>query len=56
MCPCGAEMKETFASFYSVANYNDKGELILAICHHGRIVVDKQKNYKMKFNLTKRKM
>ncbi len=41
-CPCGAEFEETFTNFYRIVRYNEKGELVFAVCNHGYIVVDKE--------------
>jgi len=43
-CPCGAEVEITSGTFYSIATYNDKGEIIYAVCIHGFVVITKGDN------------
>ena len=40
-CPCGREIKETSVSIYSIATYNEKQEIIYAVCSHGVVIIDK---------------
>jgi len=43
-CPCGKEIETTSGTFYSIATYNDKGEIIYAVCVHGFVVINKGEN------------
>jgi hypothetical protein len=42
-CPCGRETENTSGTFYSIATYNDKGEIIYAVCVHGFVVINNLK-------------
>ena len=41
ICPCGRESNSSNPNPYAFSRYNEKGELIYAICFHGHIVVNK---------------
>jgi len=40
-CPCGKEENCTSGTFYSIVTYNDKGEIIYAVCIHGFVIINK---------------
>lgn len=41
LCPCGQYINGTNATIYTTATYNDKGEVVFAICQHGIVVINK---------------
>lgn len=41
LCPCGQYIEGSLAYPYPTVTYNDKGEIIFAICQHGHIVINK---------------
>jgi len=41
LCPCGQYIEGSNAYPYQTVTYNDKGEVIFAICQHGHIVINK---------------
>jgi len=43
VCPCGQYIKGTNVTPYQTTTYNDKGEIIFAICQHGIVVINKLK-------------
>ena len=40
-CYCGQEVDCSSGTFYSIATYNSKGEIIYAVCIHGFVVINK---------------
>jgi hypothetical protein len=42
-CPCGKEVEHTSETFYSIATYNNKGDIIYAICVHGFVIINNLK-------------
>ena len=46
MCPCGQKVESTAGVWYQTATYNEKGEVIFAICSHGIVVIDKPEEEK----------
>lgn len=43
ICACGQEIGST-TSYWQTATYNDKGEIIYAVCMHGIVVIDNNRN------------
>jgi hypothetical protein len=41
LCPCGLYIEGSLTYPYQTATYNDKGEIIFAICQHGHIAINK---------------
>lgn len=39
-CPCGRHYDGTSSNPYQVRTFNDKGEVIFAICVHGHVVIN----------------
>jgi len=46
-CPCG-RINENTSSLdgYSIIRYNEKGEIIYAVCIHGSVVINKENEEK----------
>jgi len=43
LCACGQELGST-SSMWATCTYNDKGEIIYAVCMHGIVVIDNNRN------------
>lgn len=39
ICPCGQEVNTTGFT-YQIVQYNERGEIIYAVCMHGTVVID----------------
>lgn len=46
ICPCGLSYRETSSAYYpyTVRTFDDKGNVIFAICIHGQVVINEMKN------------
>jgi hypothetical protein len=42
-CPCGKEEENTSGTFYSYILYDDKGNIIYAVCIHGFVIINKER-------------
>jgi hypothetical protein len=42
-CPCGMKLDSTSSFLYRFRRFDKNGEVIFAICVHGHIIIDKQK-------------
>lgn len=42
LCPCGLYIEGSSLAYpYQTATYNDKGEVLFAVCQHGIVVINK---------------
>ena len=41
-CPCGRINNTSISDGYLVTIYNEKGEIVYAVCCHGNVVVNKE--------------
>jgi len=41
ICPCGKEIDSSAGYSYQTCTYNDKGEIVNAVCMHGIVCINK---------------
>jgi len=54
ICSCGRNDDSTSSYTYQLAQYNERGEIIYAVCMHGTVVIDVREESKTDDNDTER--
>lgn len=54
LCPCGQSIESSSAANpYTIIHYNEKGDIVYAICVHGHVVINKTTESLEEFNKEK---